>query len=289
MLVGRLDGIQPCGVSSRTVPLGLWFGSAWLCRHTVGVRVLERLRPAQNCCFLCHPTQELQLLHRVGFGGTTPSVSSELRNNKPVLLTVFRKNRFMLKTGHLLSCVSLQASQACLGVSLLRVLSGPVLAPLSQAQAPAHPRRWKPSLLRLPAGPGCCPTGQASRAEPPGLTRGAAWCGAALASSGVSEKVEGHKAINSIGERAAGFDKFDKLHCACITSVNVCSSCLWEAKRLVGECSQNVQPQQVSPRRPSCRGLFSGRTKHSPGQASALHFYAGLKWKSEFMSPGASS
>lgn len=42
---------------------------------------------------------------------------------------------------------------------------------------------------------GCCPTGQPSRAESPGITRGAAWCGAVLASSRGGEQVEGHKAI----------------------------------------------------------------------------------------------
>lgn len=75
---------------------------------------------------------------------------------------------------------------------------------------------------------------------------------------------------NSVGERAAGFVKSDEPHRASVLSVNVCSSCLREAKLWGGECPQDVQPPQVRDRRPSCRGMLSGRAKHSPGASICI-------------------
>lgn len=73
-----------------------------------------------------------------------------------------------------------------------------------------------------------------------------------LAASRGDEKVEGHKAIKWVrGQQdllsVAGLR-------ACITSVSVCSSCLRDAKLLVGEGSQNVPPSRSATGDPPAGG-----------------------------------
>lgn len=109
VLVARLGGTAaPAWWQAALSPLAYGLGSAWLCGHSVCVRVRSTavlLGTAVSSVIPVTRPRELQLLHSVGFGGTTPSVSSKLRN-KPISLTVVRENSFMLKReeGHLLSC-----------------------------------------------------------------------------------------------------------------------------------------------------------------------------------------
>lgn len=109
VLGARLGGTAvPAWCQAALSPLAYGLGSDWLCGHLVRVRVQSTavlLGTAVSSVIPVTRPWKLQLLHSVGFGGITLSVSSKLRN-KPISLTVVRENSLMLKgeEGHLLSC-----------------------------------------------------------------------------------------------------------------------------------------------------------------------------------------